>query len=242
MELTWNKVIGGGFALGTAVAGATWSLRADRIEELSTRIDFYEKSGALSLSDTLASIKSANTVIRNNLESISDYHDLEKEISRLLELLKNKEKSISDLNTDLSKAKEESIRTSKEHNSKIEELSKKHSIEVKDLNRIILEKQSIIEDTIPHHEKFTLDKDSSKALFASKIVVGVVEVSRSNVEVTVNNHIETLRAGEYKSIELDNLICKVILTKFEHTDSRFRKGSANFEVTCGPNVPNVNQG
>lgn len=228
MEITWNKAIVGGFALCTAVAGATWNLRGDRIDELASKIDFYEKSGAHSLPDTLKSIGIANSEILANINSLSDYFETKKENRNLKELIESKDKHISDLTAAITKAEEELSFTENRHKENIEAISKKNGSKITELKNKILEMQSAIDTTVPRSQEFTLLEGASKELFASRIIVGVVNVNMNSVSVTMNNEETEMHAGEFKSVVLDDSDCKIILSEFKYIGN----DPTRFNVVC----------
>ncbi len=60
MTLTWGKVLAGGFPFVCAVIGATWLVRADRIEDLTARLTACERGSELSYPELVESMNDAS--------------------------------------------------------------------------------------------------------------------------------------------------------------------------------------
>jgi uncharacterized coiled-coil protein SlyX len=186
MELTWSKVLVGGFALAGAVATATWTVRVDRIEDLESRVAFYEKADTLKLLNMLESLEKSNSRLTEQLSRLTDYVQTKEENAKLVALVKEKEEQAN-------------VESRKRKDRETELLNEISAVE-KDRSRVTSElkdKVTYIERLYPTNEKFTLSAKTSKSIAGFNIVIGLVVVNRDRVQLSYNNDKKELWPGNY---------------------------------------------
>jgi uncharacterized coiled-coil protein SlyX len=226
MELTWSKVLAGGlvggFTLAGAVATATWALRADRIEDLESRVAFYEKADTLKLLNMLESLEKSNSRLTEQLSRLTDYVQTKEENAKLVALVKEKEEQAN-------------VESSKRKDRETELLNKISAVE-KDRLRVTTElkdKVAYIERLYPTNEKFTLPARTSKSIAGFNIVIGLVAVNRDRVQLSYNNDKKELWPGNYIEDDIGDNKCRLILDSIEW--NVIGSGdNATFTFICSP--------
>lgn len=108
------------------------------------------------------------------------------------------------------------------------------SIKVTDLERLVSERDRIIEEFYATNVAFDLDEGQTKELLGSAVVVGLPEVDVLNrCEVVVNGSKQELQAGGIALIGVNNMQCKVILLSCTSVRSyESGKSNASFRFVC----------
>ena len=176
MELTWQTVVGGAFALVGLVGASTWAVRYDRIQDLESRVEFYEKADTLKLLNMLESLEKSNSRLTEQLSKLTDYVQTKEENAKLVALIKEKEQQANVESTKRNDREAELLR-------KISTVEKDHSRVASELK----DKVTYIERLYPTNEKFTLPARTSKSIAGFDIVIGLVAVNRDRVQLSYNN-------------------------------------------------------
>lgn len=104
MELTWPRVISGGFALVCATAYGVWELRGDRIEHNRETIAAYQKAQDWKLGETIAALNTASERISARIKELSEIEDIKPRLERALRQIRTQEKDYVELANKLNKA------------------------------------------------------------------------------------------------------------------------------------------
>lgn len=182
LHLTWPQLIGGSFALILAVAGATWAIRIDRLEQLKDRVDTYELSATWRLPDTLKQIRDATAQLETQLKAMDDVRRLRGDNARLQAELR---KSLADNASTLA--------------------------QLNNFRTRVIECDKQLAALSPEVVKITLTKRQSKSLAGYELVIGLVDVSSEVARLNINNEEKTARAGGHVPVLLYGEQCKLVL-------------------------------
>jgi hypothetical protein len=207
VQFSLNHVIIGAFALSGAVATATWNIRDDRIEELSTMVDAYEKSQELKLSETILKIGKASDHLNTQLEVIIDNKKLQELLNQANLGLKEKDNEIAVIN--------------REHTKELDDFKVKLEVTTDNLNQKI----EFINNLYNTAEEFSIYENRSKKLFGLDVVISVTSLILNEfADMIVNNKSVRMYPGNVIPVNYKEEKCKLLLnqiTAYKKVDFTF---------------------
>jgi hypothetical protein len=207
VQFSINQVIIGAFALAGAVATATWNVRDDRIEELSSMVDAYEKSQELKLPETISKIGKASDYLNTQLEAIIDNKKLQTSLNQAHKHLKEKDDEIISIKIDNKK--------------KFNVLNIKLEVATENLNQ----KNEFINNLYNTTEEFSIYENKSKNLFGLDVVMSVTDLMLNDyAEVIVKNKPLRMYPGNVLAVNHNDESCKLLLnqiTDYKRVDFTF---------------------
>lgn len=188
-RFTLIQVIAGAFALVVAVAGGTWAVRIDRLQQLERTVAAYEQAEKWELPKVLASVNDATGRLGSHLKQFEN-----------IERLKFENAALRLKVTDLEKRNQLLSR------------------EYDNLEKMIEARDKLLAERFPEVAKFRLKENQSKSFGAYEVVIGLVDVLPDHVVANVNNRRTELRAGTSFPVRFNNTDCKLLLDDLAHYD------------------------
>ncbi len=148
MAITYPQAAMAAFAIIGATATATWNIRNDRIEELTTAVESYKQAESWKVPEVIQKLDKAVTHLNNELGLIDENKSKTKEINSL-------QKEVASLT--------ETIKTQKS--------------QLSDLKLSLLEKDKFIKTLFSETNEVVLHKNKSVKFFGSEIIVALNEAS-----------------------------------------------------------------
>ncbi|EKF9417879.1 hypothetical protein O1B78_002006 [Vibrio cholerae] len=187
MAITYPQAAMAAFAIIGATATATWNIRNDRIEELTTAVESYKQAESWKVPEVIQKLDKAVTHLNNELGLIDENKSKTKEINSL-------QKEVASLT--------ETIKTQKS--------------QLSDLKLSLLEKDKFIKTLFSETKEVVLHKNKSVKFFGSEIIVALNEASNITgyAEITVNNDKHRIEVGSVIPVVSKDNDCKLIFNEF----------------------------
>ncbi|SCZ27018.1 MULTISPECIES: hypothetical protein [Pseudomonas] len=209
MQFSFTQVTVGGFALVCAVATATWNMRNDRLAELTSIVEGYEKADKWTLPETIKRIDAASAHLDQKLSTIFDYEKLKVELSQA--------------RSDLSEKNLEMDRVRAEHDRKVLDLQGQVEVAKSDLKK----KSDFLSSLYSDASEFSIAEHASKKISGLDMVVSVTSLYlNDSASVLVNNKLWNMYPGSVVSESFKGKDCKVMMN--EITDYKL----AHFTYVC----------
>ena len=187
MAITYPQAAMAAFAIIGTTATATWNIRNDRIEELTTAVESYEQADSWKVPEVIQKIDDSVTHLNKELGLI-DENKLQKE------KIDSQQKKIVSLT--------ETIKIQKS--------------QLSDVKLSLLEKDKFIKTLFSETQEVVLHKNKSVKFFGSEIVVALNSASNISgyAELTVNNKKHSIEVGSVIPIVSKGNDCKLIFNEF----------------------------
>lgn len=207
MQFSLIQVVIGAFALIGATVTATWNIRNDRIEELSSRVDAYENSQKWRLPETISKIEQASDHLSKQLEQVLENKNLKDSLDNAIQQLKVKDDEIASVKIEYEKKLDEADLRLKETTSALEQ------------------KLEFINNLYNTAEEFSVYEGKSKNLFGLEAVISVTDLMLNEyATMIIRNESIRMYPGNVATIVHNDERCKLLLkhiTDYQKADFTF---------------------
>lgn len=179
--------------IAAAIAGGTWEIRKDYIDNLKTEIESLKEADKWKVPETIKQLNAISEKLDKQMSFKEEYEQLKTEH-------KNFEETKKQLTEDLQKSNNENWT-----------LKEKVSLLSKELNATLLASKEI-----------TLTAGESAELIKNKVYLGIQGIYSSFVIVRTNNEdTQTLYVSNNKTFNIMNETCTLTLTKITKENATF---------------------
>lgn len=187
MAISYPQAAMAAFAIIGATATATWNIRNDRIEELTTVVESYEQADSWQVPEVIKKIDESVGHLNNKLGLIDEN--------------KSQQKEIDSLQTEI-RSLTETVKTQKN--------------QLSDLKNSLLEKDNFIKTLFSETKEVVLHKNKAVKFFGSDIIVALNDASNISgyAEITVNNNKHRIEVGSVIPVVSKDNDCKLIFNEF----------------------------